>query len=276
VKAGAGFGILHRLVQLASVALMCACGGDWPGGDAPAPEPEAQVDSFPADDSVAGPVAPAPEPVPMPVPGSVAGDSSILGRWHGAADQVEFFAGGRVLLRRGEFRGVGRYEFLQPGRMLITWEGALLTSRPGDYAVARADTLLTLCETDRLERCIRYTSQHPGQAPPSLAGDPDAPRLAEPPRGEQAPPEARMAEAGPLLKQAYTLQQVYRAEHDRFAASMDALRAVGWQEAPLRHFRQPRVVRADGRRLCIVAEPLAADLWPVHIDEQGDLNRGPC
>ena len=85
-----------------------------------------------------------------------------------------------------------------------------------------------------------------------------------------------MAEARPLLKQAYTLQETYRMEHGRYAPTMDALREVGWQEVPLRHFRQPHVVRADGRRLCIVVEPLSADLWPQHIDEQGDLNRGPC
>jgi hypothetical protein len=272
VRGGAGFGLIHRFIfLLASAALMVGCGGDWPGGDAPAPE--AQVDS-PAAEIVAAPDAPGASPTAAS--GSAGGDSSVLGRWHGAADQVEFFAGGRVLLRRGEFRGVGRFEFLQPGRMLVTWEGALLSSRPGDYAVARADTLLMLCETDRPERCIRYARHRPGQAPPATAGDPLAPRLAEPARGAESPPEARMAETGPLLKQAYTLQQVYRMEHGRYAPTMDALRVVGWQEIPLRHFRQPRVVRADARRLCIVAEPLSADLWPQHIDEQGDLNRGPC
>lgn len=272
MRGGAGSGAIYRFGVLACAALLGACGGDWPGADSPAPEPEAQVESPAVEERFAGHVVPAPIPGARPA----VGDSSVLGRWHGAADQVELFAGGRVLLRRAEFRGVGRYEFLQPGRILITWEGALLGSQPGDYAVARADTVLTLCETDRPERCIRYARHHPGQAPPATAGDPQAPRLAEPAHGEQMPPEARMAETGPLLKQVYTLQQVYRMEHGRYAPTMDALRVVGWQEAPLRHFRQPRVIRADERRLCIVAEPLAADLWPQHIDEQGDVNRGPC
>lgn len=268
MRGSPGRGLTRRFVLLAAALLSGACGGDWPGAESPAPHDGVTGDSAVVATPLAEPVARAPVD---------AGDSaSVLGRWHGAADQVEFFAGGRVLLRRGEFRGVGRYEFVEPGRILVTWEGSLLTSSPGDYVVARADTLLTLCETDRPARCIRYARQHPGQAPPSAAGDPAAPRLAEPARGEQMPPEARMAETGPLLKQAYTLQQVYRMEHGRYAPTMDALRAVGWEPIPLRHFRQPRVVRADARRLCIVAEPLAADLWPQHIDEQGELNRGPC
>lgn len=202
----------------------------------------------------------------------------VEGRWRGAEDQVEFFAGGRVLLRRGEFRGTGRYELVEPRRMLITWEGALLSSPPGDYAVSLDGATLSLCETDRPARCLRYTRQPPGAAPPpAVAGDPDAPRLAEPPQGGEVPPESRMMEARVVLKQAYTLQQVYRMENGGgYARSMDALRVVGWQEAPLRNFRQPRVVRADEQRLCIVMEPLSADLWPVHVDEQGDLNRGPC
>ncbi|HEX5869929.1 MAG TPA: hypothetical protein VFY65_05930 [Longimicrobium sp.] len=258
-------------------ALSAACGGDWPGADSPAPEGGAVIDSSStgtpgAERLVEAPVdSAAADP---PIAGQPSSD--VAGRWQGTADQVEFFAGGRVLLRRAEFRGVGRYEFVEPGRLLITWEGALVNSTPGDYAVSRADSLLSLCETDRPARCIRYARHRAGDAIPSLAGDPTAPRLAEPARGAASPAESRMAEAGPMLKQAATLQQVYQMEHGRYASTMDALRVVGWQEAPLRHFRQPRVVRADERRLCIVAEPLSADLWPVHIDEQGDLNRGPC
>jgi hypothetical protein len=272
-----GTGAVVTSVVLAC-ALLSACGGDWPGTEAPAPEEGAVADS-----SLSGTPSPG-QGVQAPVDSAAAGalpagqpSSDVVGRWQGTADQVEFFPGGRLLLRRGEFRGTGRYELVEPARILITWEGALLGSSPGDYAVARADSLLSLCETDRPARCIRYVRHRPEHVLPAAAGDPDAPRLAELPRGAQVPPEARMAEAGPLLKQAYALQQVYRMEHGgRFASTMDALRVVGWQEAPLRNFRQPRVVRADERRLCMVAEPLTADLWPVHIDEQGDLNRGPC
>jgi hypothetical protein len=251
---------------LACALLAGAC------GDRPAPEPPAT----PREDASLVATPPAPVEVPAQTPAEGVPSADVAGRWQGAADQVEFFAGGRVLLRRGEFRGVGRYEFVEPARILITWEGSLLASSPGDYAVTRGDTLLSLCETDRPARCIRYARHRPGQPLPAAAGDPAAPRLAEPPRGEQLPPEARMMEVRGILKQAYTLQQVYQMEHGRYAAGMDALRAVGWQEVPLRHFRQPRVARADARRLCIVAEPLTADLWPMHIDEQGDLNRGPC
>ncbi|HEX2207271.1 MAG TPA: hypothetical protein VHG93_06275 [Longimicrobium sp.] len=240
-------------------ALLAACGDSR--GDAP-PGREAVGDSPVVQATAKVPPSPSPD---------------VVGRWRGASDQVEFFAGGRVLLRRGEFRGVGRYEFVEPARMLVTWEGALLSSTPGDYAVTLADTTLSLCEADRLARCLRYVRARPGEAPPpAVAGDPGAPRLAEPPRGAQAPPEARMAEAGPMLRQAFTLQETYRMERGAYAPNMDSLREMGWRELPLRHFRQPRVVRADERRFCIVAEPLSGELWPVHIDEQGDLSRGPC
>ncbi|HEX6367855.1 MAG TPA: hypothetical protein VF006_02905 [Longimicrobium sp.] len=274
----AGSRIAGGCVVLLCALLLGACGGDWPGAEAPAPEAGAVIDpalpGTPGAERLAG--APA-DSATADAPAAVQPSSDVVGRWQGAADQVEFFAGGRVLLRRAEFRGVGRYELVEPARILITWEGALLTSSPGDYAVARADSLLSLCETDRPARCIRYTRHRPDHAIPAVAGDPTAPRLAEPARGGEVPPESRMAEAGPLLKQAYTLQQVYRMEHGgRYASTMDALRVVGWQPLSLRHFRQPRVVRADERRLCIVAEPLSADLWPIHVDEQGDLNRGPC
>jgi hypothetical protein len=263
-------GLIRGCAVLVCAALAGACGGDWPGADSPAPEGETPAVEAPA---VQAPAAEA--PVDAPAAGQASSD--VVGRWQGAADQVEFFPGGRVLLRRGEFRGAGRYEFVQPARILITWEGALLPSAPGDYAVTRADSLLSLCETDRPARCIHYTPRRPDQAPPpAVPMDPDAPRLAEAPRGEQVPPEARMAEARVTLKQAYTLQQVYRMERGRFAPGMDSLREVGWQDAPLRHFAQPRVVRADDRRLCVVIEPRAPDLWPLHVDEQGSLGTGPC
>jgi hypothetical protein len=266
VKVGAGSRARIGCVVLACALLAGACGGDSPEREPPARGKDVAVRDTP--------VAGAPDVADEVV--AAVPSSGVVGRWQGAADQVEFFGGGRVLLRRGEFRGVGRYEMVEPARILITWEGALLSSSPGDYAVSRADSALSLCETDRPARCIRYTRHRAGHAIPAAAGDPAAPRLAEPPRGGEVPPEARMAEARPLLKQAFTLQETYRMEHGRYAPTMDALRVVGWQEVPLRHFRQPRVVRADERRLCIVVEPLSADLWPQHIDEQGDLNRGPC
>lgn len=199
----------------------------------------------------------------------------LEGRWAGAYDQVEFFAGGRLLLRRGPVRATGRYEFVEPRRVLVTYEGVLATAMPGDYRVEAAGDSLSLCETDDPARCIRYGRvTDPAQAPPPLQpADPAVPRLAEAIRFEVPPPESRAAEAQPVLKQAYTLQLTYRAEHGAYAAVMDSLRSVGWEPPPLRYFHLPRVTQS-GERLCIVMEPRDADLWPVHVDDEGDLGRG--
>jgi hypothetical protein len=201
---------------------------------------------------------------------------SLVGRWQGTNDQVEFFAGGRMLLRRGELRGTGRYEFVEPRRVLLAWEGLFASAMPGDYGVQVAGDSLSLCETDRPARCIRYARvTDPATAPPPVRPlDPAVPRLADPPRGAMAPPEVRTKEADVMLKQAYVLQQTYRAERGTYAAAMDSLRTVGWEPpSGLRYYHPPRVTQWRDR-LCIVAEPRDADLWPVHVDEEGDLGRG--
>ena len=201
---------------------------------------------------------------------------SLSGRWQGTADQVEFFEGGRMLLRRGEIRGTGRYEFVEPRRVLITWEGLFASALPGDYGVQVAGDSLALCETDRPARCIRYARvTDPATAPPPVRpADPAGPRLAEPARIETAPPEARQKEAEVVLKQAYTLQRTYQAERGAYAPVVDSLREVGWEPPPGLRFYHPPRVTGWRDRLCMVMEPRDADLWPVHIDEEGDLGRG--
>lgn len=245
---------LRRAAGLATLLAALACRGE--GGDArPAP--------------------PAADETSRTAPASQAAEASALvGRWAGAHDQVEFFAGGRLLLRRGDVRGTGRYEFVEPGRVLVTYEGLLGNALPGDYRVRAAGDSLALCETDRPARCIGYARvTDPAQAPPLRPASPGVPRLAEAPRVEAAPAEARAAEAGPPLKQAYALQLAYRAEHGAYAPAMDSLRAVGWEPPAPRFYHPPRVTQS-GARLCMVMEPRDGDLWPVHIDDEGDLGRG--
>lgn len=201
---------------------------------------------------------------------------TLVGRWQGTHDQVEFFEGGRLLLKRGPTRGTGRYEFVQPRRVLITYEGLFASALPGDYAVRVEDDTLSLCETDRPARCIRYgrVTDAATEVPPLRPIHPDTPRLAEPPRGPTSPPEARVAEAQVTLRQAYTLQRIFREERGAYAAALDSLRVLGWDPpTTLRHFHPPRVTQWQGR-LCIVMEPREGDLWPVHIDDEGDLGRG--
>lgn len=243
---------------LALLLLAAACrGGDQ--------QPHAQA---PADTAAAG-------PPPADTP-------SAVGRWRGAHDQVELFANGRLLLHQGAYRVAGTYELVEPRRMLLIYQNALAAVPPGDYRVAVTKDSLTFCESDSPSRCVAYvrmTAADTTRAPGPVALDPSAadygsePRLAAPLLPDQLPPEARAKEADGVLKQAYTLQQTYRAEFGHYAVNMDSLRVVGWQVAPLRHFRSPEIVRAD-ERLCIVVRPRVADLWPVHIDESGTLGRG--
>jgi len=208
---------------------------------------------------------------------------SVIGRWRGPHDQVELFANGRLLLHQGAYRVAGTYEFLAPRRLLLVYQNALAAVPPGDYRVAVTKDSLTFCESDAPARCVGYERMAAADSAQTVASGPPAPaatayeaepRLAAPIRPDQYPPEARAKEADGVLRQAYTLQQVYFAQYGHYAANMDSLRVVGWELVSLRHFQTPRVLWAYEDRLCIVAQPRAADLWPVHIDQAGKLGRG--
>jgi hypothetical protein len=90
---------------------------------------------------------------------------------------------------------------------------------------------------------------------------------------------SQAAEGESVLKQVSALQQAYRADKGRWAATVDELREAGWEEPRRLEFHQPpRIVRARGEDLCIVIEPTPANasLWPQHLDQAGDVKRGPC
>lgn len=211
----------------------------------------------------------APPPVENPHP-------AVEGRWRSNLDEVELFPGGRLLLRQGASRGLGRYEWVEADRILIAYEGVLAGAVPGDYRVRVAGDTLSLCEADDPARCGVYERWEPeateGQAPPRA--DTLPPRLALPPRADQTPPEARMVETIGVLKMAFTLQQTYRARYGTYARNLFDLREVGWETPTLRHFHAPRLVRSSETRFCIVAEPRSPDLWPVYIDESGEIRQG--
>ncbi|HEV7591318.1 MAG TPA: hypothetical protein VGO40_24610 [Longimicrobium sp.] len=209
----------------------------------------------------------------------------VYGRWRGPHDELELFRNGRLLLHQGAYRVAGSYEFVEPGRVLLIYQNALAAVPPGDYRVAVTADSLTFCEADAPARCIGYARMAPRDSAAVANGADSAarllaaldggapPRLAAPIRPDQYPPESRAREADGVLKQAYVLQQSYKAQYGHYAAELDSLRQVGWEMVPLRYFRQPRI-RASGERLCIVVQPRTADLWPMHIDEQGRLGRG--
>jgi len=211
-------------------------------------------------------------------PSAGADAPAVHGRWRGANDEVELFAGGRLLLHQGAYRVAGTYEMLEPGRMLIIYQNALAAVPPGDYRVAVKGDSLSFCETDLPSRCVRYARIAPGSSRTARGPVPDdgtPPRLAAAVRPDQYPPETRAVEATGPLKQAYVLQETYRAQYGRYAEGFEQLREVGWEPVPMRHFHPLQMVRS-GERLCIVARPRAADLWVVHIDEQGRITRGEC
>lgn len=208
-----------------------------------------------------------------------ADSATVYGRWRGAHDELELFRSGRLLLHQGAYRVAGTFELVEPRRMLLIYQNALAAVPPGDYRIALTADSLTFCETDSPTRCVAYArvtaadSARGGARAAPVADDGSPPRLAAPLRPDQLPLEARAVEANGVLKQAYVLQQTYRAQYDRYAPNMDSLRVVGWQPVLMRHFHSPEIVSA-GERLCIVARPRAADLWPVHIDGEGKLGRG--
>jgi hypothetical protein len=90
--------------------------------------------------------------------------------------------------------------------------------------------------------------------------------------------QSQAAEGESVLTHVSALQQAYRADKGRWAASFDELREAGWEERGLQFYQQPRIIRAQGDELCIVIEPTPAHatLWPQHLDQVGDVTRGPC
>jgi hypothetical protein len=76
-----------------------------------------------------------------------------------------------------------------------------------------------------------------------------------------------------LLKQLYTLQMAYQAMNDRFAATTEQLKTVGWDDYDLRGY-YPWMVH-HGRHLCAAVLPMRRSLRAWSIDGAGRLYRGP-
>jgi hypothetical protein len=91
--------------------------------------------------------------------------------------------------------------------------------------------------------------------------------------------QARAQEGELVLKQVWALQQAYRATNQRYATTFDELRAMGWENpVDLKFYQPPRIVRAGSDEVCIVIEPVPGqpNLWPHHVDQTDQVQRGPC
>ena len=197
----------------------------------------------------------------------------VVGRWYRESERVEFFAGGEMRVKRYESTAAARYDFVAPGRMLVTYQGVLSREPTGDYRVTIRRDSLVLCETEKPDECLRYARAAGGSADTVRVG---ANGAAARPVEAATVPIAMAQEADAILRQAYTLQDAYRQEHGRFAASLGELAQAGWQDPHPRFYRRPRVVRAQGQALCIEMQPARADLWPQHVDQTGEVRRGAC
>jgi type II secretory pathway pseudopilin PulG len=98
-----------------------------------------------------------------------------------------------------------------------------------------------------------------------------------PARFQAVAAESRAAEAESVLKQAHTLQETYRAVNGRYADTFAELERVGWEAPPgLRQYNPARIAHASGDRYCVEMLPLRDDVWPQHVDQSGQAQRGPC
>lgn len=89
--------------------------------------------------------------------------------------------------------------------------------------------------------------------------------------------EARAAEAPPVLRQAFVLQESYRARTGRWAGTLTELAEEGWEiPGGLGQYHPPRIVRAEGDALCMEMLPLREDPWPHHVDQSGQVRPGRC
>jgi hypothetical protein len=109
------------------------------------------------------------------------------------------------------------------------------------------------------------------------AADEGAPAQSRVEAAAAVPAAAMAQEAESILRQAYGVQDAYRQEHGRYAATLDELAQAGWQNPQPRYYRLPRIVRARGEALCMEMQPGGgADLWPQHVDQTGEVRRGAC
>ena len=96
------------------------------------------------------------------------------------------------------------------------------------------------------------------------------------PRFTAAAGRAKEKEGEGLLKQAYTLENAYYANHGAYTADLEELKTVGWLDGPTLYYTVE--VRLDGPTAtlaCLEARPKrGADVQPLSMDSLGVIYRG--
>lgn len=228
--------------------------------------------------------------------GCEVGTAGLRGRWQKADEQVDFLPDRRMVLTRAGGSVGGRYETAGVRRIQVTFDG---TSQPlADWRFQLRGDSLVLCETERPADCARYVRAAPDAPPPfttrprAVATPPvpearalprtpppgvDGPAAGPGPTALGPPPSgAWEAEARPVLKQVYALQETYLAENGAYARTFQELERAGWQALPLRHHEPPRIATAERGGLCIDIRPIAEGLRPQHVREGGTIGYGRC
>ena len=92
------------------------------------------------------------------------------------------------------------------------------------------------------------------------------------PRFTGASKAAKQAEAEPILKQMYTMEQAYYARQGRYTTSLNDLREIGWEEPTnLQYFGTPTIPTASETALKVQMQTISPDLKAACIDQTGKI-----
>ena len=95
------------------------------------------------------------------------------------------------------------------------------------------------------------------------------------PRFTATAERAKEQEGEGLLKQAYTLEMTYYADHGRYARTFEELKTVGWADPVSPRYYAVEIASADSTDFCLHALPRAgAEVRPIRVGITGAMEHG--
>ncbi|MFL5542981.1 MAG: zinc-ribbon domain-containing protein [Longimicrobiaceae bacterium] len=95
------------------------------------------------------------------------------------------------------------------------------------------------------------------------------------PRFTLAARRAKEQEGEGLLKQAYTTEMAYYADHGTYARTFEELKTAGWAEPPAPRYYSVEIASADSTDFCLHALPLpGAEVKPIRVGITGAMEHG--